>query len=81
MSTTAGPQTHRPQPRLFLDDEMLHLRMPDGRRADVPLSAYRRLRNATREQLGNWEIIGDCEGIHWPEIDEDLTIRGLLAYR
>jgi len=59
----------------------LCLVMPDGRRADVPLACYRRLRTATPEQLANWEVIGDGEGIHWPDIDEDLSIEGLLAHR
>ncbi len=67
--------------RLSFDAESLHLVMPDGRRADVPLACYRRLRTATPEQLANWEVIGDGEGIHWPDIDEDLSIEGLLAHR
>jgi len=67
--------------RLFFDDMMLHLRLADGRQADVPLSAYKRLAGATREQLEHWEVIGEDEGIHWPDIDEDLSIKGLLAYR
>lgn len=67
--------------RLSFDDKMLHLRLPDGRRADVPLTAYARLAGATREQLEHWEIIGEGEGIHWPDIDEDLSVKGLLAHR
>ncbi len=45
------------------------------------LSALRwfpRLAQASKEQLSNWELLGDGEGIHWPDIDEDLSINGLL---
>jgi hypothetical protein len=66
--------------RLSFDDTTLHLRLADGRSADVPLAAFERLRGATREQLQNGEIIGECEGIHWPDIDEDISLKGLLAY-
>jgi len=66
---------------LSFDDEMLHLRLGDGRTAHVPLRAYDRLGRATREQLEHWEVIGEGEGIHWPDIDEDISMRGLLAYQ
>lgn len=73
--------SRRVEVQLYFDDTMLHLRLRDGLRADVPLAAYERLSQATREELENWEIIGECEGIHWPDIDEDLSVKGLLAYR
>jgi len=51
----------------------------DGRTVSVPLIWFPRLSQASPEQLEQWEIIGDGEGIHWPEIDEDLSVAGLLA--
>ncbi|MFO7954979.1 DUF2442 domain-containing protein [Thioalkalivibrio sp.] len=50
----------------------------DGRRISVPLEWYPRLAHATPEQLGAWEICGGGHGIHWPELDEDLSTEGLL---
>ncbi|MEN8128611.1 MAG: DUF2442 domain-containing protein [Pseudomonadota bacterium] len=51
----------------------------DGRTVTVPLIWFPRLSKASSEQLQKWEILGDGEGIHWPEIDEDLSVAGLLA--
>ncbi|WP_026182014.1 MULTISPECIES: DUF2442 domain-containing protein [unclassified Thioalkalivibrio] len=50
----------------------------DGRRISVPLEWYPRLAHATPEQLRTWEICGGGYGIHWPELDEDLSTEGLL---
>ena len=58
------------------DDLIVHLE--DGRTIIVPLSWYPRLLQATDEQRGDMRIIGDGEYIHWPQIDEDLTVSGLL---
>jgi hypothetical protein len=50
----------------------------DGRAIIVPLAWYPRLLHATAEQRGNWKIAGGGYGIHWPDIDEDLSVEGLL---
>jgi len=50
----------------------------DGRTIIVPLAWYPRLLNATSEQLRNWRISGAGYGIHWPDLDEDLSTEGLL---
>lgn len=60
------------------DDELI-VSLSDGRRLAVPLAWYPRLAEATREQRQHWEMIGPGVGFHWPEIDEDLSVRGLLA--
>jgi hypothetical protein len=52
--------------------------LADGRGIAVPTSWYPRLARGTTEQRETWEIIGDGIGIHWPELDEDLSVRGLL---
>lgn len=58
------------------DELTVHL--IDGRRISAPLVWYPRLLHATQEQRDDWELIGDGEGIHWPQIDEDLSIAGIL---
>lgn len=60
------------------DENSLEVDLVDGRTIAVPLAWYPRLLDATLEQLSNWEIAGGGFGIHWPEIDEDLSTEGLL---
>jgi hypothetical protein len=59
------------------DDELI-VHLADGRTIIVPLAWYPRLLNATAEQRRDLQIIGDGEYIHWPQVDEDLTVSGLL---
>ncbi len=61
-----------------IDEYMLRVRLADGREIAAPLDWYPRLRDATPEQLARWEIIGNGYGIHWEELDEDISVRGLL---
>ncbi len=61
-----------------IDDELLSARLVDGRIISVPLAWYPRLLEATPSQRANWELCGDGQGIHWPELDEDLSAEGLL---
>ncbi|MCO5352576.1 MAG: DUF2442 domain-containing protein [Bryobacteraceae bacterium] len=58
-------------------DEIL-LDLADGRRLAVPVAWFPRLLNATELQRQNFELLGDGIGIHWPDIDEDLSVAGLL---
>jgi hypothetical protein len=50
----------------------------DGRTISVPLAWYARLLHATKKQRANWRIIGGGFGIHWPDVDEDISVEGLL---
>ena len=52
--------------------------LEDGRELSIPLEWFPRLRKATEEQLNKWRFIGKGEGIHWEEIDEDISIENLL---
>ena len=61
------------------DDEMLRVQLADGREIGVPLEWFPRLRDATPAQRGNWRLIGQGVGIHWEDLDEDLSVAGLLA--
>jgi len=60
------------------DDDTLTVDLADGRTVTVPLAWYPRLLDATPAQRRNWQVCGGGFGIHWPEIDEDLSTQGLL---
>ena len=59
-------------------EDTLSVDLIDGRTIVVPLAWYPRLLRATPEQRANWQICGGGYGIHWPDIDEDLSTEGLL---
>ena len=59
-------------------DDTISVDLFDGRTITVPLAWYPRLLHATSEQRANWRIAGAGYGIHWPDIDGDLSTRGLL---
>ena len=60
-------------------DEELIVELDDGRTISVPLTWFPRLLHGTLAERENWRLIGDGEGIHWPELDEDIEVRHLLA--
>ena len=60
------------------DDHSLIVDLMDGRTISAPLAWYPRLLNATADQRTQWEKCGGGFGIHWPELDEDLSTEGLL---
>lgn len=64
-----------------IDEDRLVVELMDGRLIGVPLAWYPRLANATPGQRNNWEVAGAGYGIHWPDIDEDLSTEGLLLGR
>ncbi len=66
---------------LSFDEDSLSVALRDGRIITVPLAWYPRLSEATDEERGNWELCGGGYGIHWPDVDEDLSTEGLLAGR
>ena len=61
-----------------IDADSLGVDLMDGRRITVPLAWYPRLAYASPEQLTNWKIAGAGYGIHWPDLDEDVSTEGLL---
>ena len=62
-------------------EDTLTVKLSDGRTITVPLAWYPRLVHATKEERGNWRLIGGGQGIHWPDLDEDVSVEGLLAGR
>jgi len=71
---SADPRAHD----LRFEEEELVVNLVDGRRVSVPLAWFPRLLHATPQQRQKWELLGDGEGIHWPDINEDLSVVGLL---
>ena len=63
-----------------VSDEFLTVELKGDRRISVPLEWYPRLVSATPEQRANWVIAGAGYGIHWPDLDEDLSTEGLLRW-
>jgi hypothetical protein len=59
-------------------EDAVSVRLMDGRTISVPLAWYPRLLNATPEQRSNWQISGGGYGVHWPDVDEDLSTEGML---
>jgi hypothetical protein len=81
VSTAAQPNNRGTDPRVAaveVTDQLIVARLIDGRTISVPLSWSWRLSDATPEQRARYEIFGDGSGIRWPEIDEDLSVRGML---
>jgi hypothetical protein len=80
MSTSAI----RPEPRAVdasCTDEALRVRLADGREISVPLEWFPRLRDASPAERRNWRLIGGGGGLHWPDVDEDVSVAALLATR
>ena len=64
---------------VWFDANMMHVRLWDGREISVPLEWFPRLRSATDDQKKKWRLIGRGIGIHWEELDEDISIVSLLG--
>ncbi|MBI4713488.1 MAG: DUF2442 domain-containing protein [Planctomycetes bacterium] len=63
---------------ISFDATMFHIRLLDGREISVPLEWFPRLRDASVRQRKNWRLIGKGIGIHWNDLDEDISIAALL---
>lgn len=66
---------------VHFSEDSLTVRLDDGRSLSVPLAWYPRLLDGIATERANYELIGEGEGIHWPELDEDISVEGLLAGR
>lgn len=63
---------------LVVTEDSLIVGLSDGRSITEPLAWYPRLAHGTPEERNNWRWIGDREGIHWPDLDEDISVENLL---
>ena len=64
---------------VLLTDDTLSVDLSDGRSISVPIAWFPRLYHSTEQERNNWRLIGKGHGIHWEDIDEDISIEGLLA--
>lgn len=64
--------------KVWFTEDNLCVQLTDGRQISVPLEYYPRLRDATSQQRDNFELFGEGTAIHWPDIDEDLSIEGIV---
>ena len=62
-------------------EDSLVVDLSDGRTVSVPLAWFPRLLHGTPAERDKWRLIGDGEGIHWPDLDEDISVQGLLMGR
>ena len=77
--SSSGPELRPLARRVELNDHELCVDLADGRRIIVPLTWFPRLLAANPSARANWQLLGDGDGIHWPDADEDLSVAGLLA--
>ena len=62
-----------------LSDDTLTIDLEDGRTVSIPIGWYPRLQHGTMDERNNWRFIGKGEGIHWPDLDEDISVEDLIA--
>lgn len=67
--------------QVSVTEHSLVVDLVDGRTVTVPLTWYPRLTHGSAAERAHWRLIGDGEGIHWPDLDEDISVDGLLAGR
>ena len=65
--------------KVEVDDESIKVELDDGRRISLPVSWYPRLFHGSQKERGNYRFIGNGSGIHWPDLEEDISVQGLLA--
>ena len=78
-STPAKPVVSARATGVRFTDDLLYVQLEDGREIGVPLAWFPRLSAATAEQRANWQLLGRGVGLHWPDVDEDLSVAGLLS--
>ena len=77
--TTSGLATETPEAtRVRVTDDALVVELRDGRTVSIPLKWYPRLAEGRPSERRNWELIGPGIGIHWPDLDEDISVEGVL---
>ena len=84
MSTSASNFERRQAPAVTavsVTDEAVQFELSDGRTVAAPLAWYPRLVHGTPAERAHWRLIGRGEGVHWPELDEDISVDGVLAGR
>lgn len=65
---------------IWFGELMLHARFLDGREVSVPLNWFPKLRDSNNEQRNKWRLIGKGVGVHWDDIDEDISVESLISF-
>ena len=81
MTTSTAEATTATATDLVVTEDALTVELSDGRSIAAPLAWFPRLFHGTAEERGRWRLIGQGRGIHWPDLDEDISVEGLLAGR
>lgn len=77
--SSSSPESQAVATRLIVSEDTLSVELADGRTVTAPLAWYPRLVHATEAERSNWRFIARGKGIHWPAIDEDISVANLLA--
>jgi hypothetical protein len=78
-ATTQEPE--HPALRVWFEDDFICVELTDGRQVKTPIALYPRLANATQAQRENFQMTGRGLGLHWPDLDKDLTVKGIALGR
>ena len=78
MNISAAEITAPAVENVGITDDTLSVELSDGRTISAPLAWFPRLLHASKEERGRWRLIGRGQGIHWEEIDEDISVEGML---
>jgi Protein of unknown function (DUF2442) len=81
MSTSIFETQSATATQVSVTDDTLTVELSDGRSISAPLAWYPRLRHGTVEERSRWRLIGQGQGIHWPDLDEDISVENLLVGR
>lgn len=77
--TSFNPKVAPKATAVVCSDDELRVSLADGRTLSVPLAWFPRLAHASSAERADYALMGDGEGIHWPQVDEDISVVGLLA--
>ena len=81
MSTSGTHLNEAAAQRVTVGEDNLVVELSDGRTLAVPVTWFPRLLHGTPAERSNWRLIGSGEGIHWPDLEEDISVASLLAGR
>jgi hypothetical protein len=81
MSSSANELTRPLAADVDVSDDELVVHLTDGRSISAPITWYPRLANGTAQERSNWRLIGSGHGVHWPDLDEDISVEALLEGR
>lgn len=79
MSTSTVDASVPSATQVHVNDDALSVELSDGRTISVPLAWFPRLVHGSANERNNWRFIAGGRGIHWPDLDEDISVEGLLA--